>query len=194
MSADNASAWGLTGLIAAPRVTVRLAALQIFLLLGAACVGTCSESEIHLIPAGYEGPILIIFDDPAGVPERHERGKRVYAIPSNGVLRTRFGPNPGWGRPDYYYVDPAGRRTPVQRGGLCTDSVPGDVVRACRIAELSILGRLTPPYTSYVVGRNATYGAAQTRLESLVLAEVFRDSASTPSGAAGRRKDLNNPH
>jgi uncharacterized protein DUF6843 len=113
MSADKARGWsGPTRFLAAPRVTVRLAALQIFLLLGAACVRTCSEPEIHLIPAGYEGPVLIIFDDPAGVRERRERATRVYEIPSNGVLRTRFGPNPGWSRPDYYYVDPTGRRTP----------------------------------------------------------------------------------
>ncbi len=50
------------------------------------------ESVIYSIPSNYEGNVLIIFDQKSGVPPLYENGRRVYEIPSSGVLRTQFSP------------------------------------------------------------------------------------------------------
>lgn len=51
--------------------------------------------EIHLIPDGYEGPVVVVFDDPKGkFLEQNEKGAFVYKIPPSGELRVK-GPRPG---------------------------------------------------------------------------------------------------
>jgi hypothetical protein len=67
-----------------------------------------AEPETHLIPKGYKGYVIIIFDEKNGVPEKYENGSRVYEIPSDGVLRTQFKKQKGWiapGKVNYYYYD-----------------------------------------------------------------------------------------
>jgi hypothetical protein len=72
-----------------------------------------AEPEVHLIPKGYKGPVIIIFDDKQGKPEKYEGDKRVYEIPSDGVLRTQFKKQEGFIAPGdlkYYYYNENGRQ------------------------------------------------------------------------------------
>lgn len=71
------------------------------------------QNSIHLIPEGYIGPIIIIFDQPNGLKKRYEKGWRVYEIPNNGILKTQFGPTYGIQQHFYYYVDDSGKRKPL---------------------------------------------------------------------------------
>ncbi len=62
------------------------------------------EQEIIVVPKGFTGYILIIFNQKSGLPQRYEEGKRVYEVPSSGILKTQFRGN--YGRrefPEYYY-------------------------------------------------------------------------------------------
>lgn len=79
-------------------------------------LGSCkfAEDSIWLIPEGYVGPVIIIFNQPEGAPKKYENGKRVYEIPENGILRTRFGPNNGIQKHWYFYVNADGNRTPIE--------------------------------------------------------------------------------
>jgi hypothetical protein len=62
------------------------------------------EHEIVIVPQNYIGRVLIIFDQTNGVDQLYENGKRVYQIPTNRILKTKFSPNPGWiGLPEFYY-------------------------------------------------------------------------------------------
>ncbi|MEJ5996010.1 hypothetical protein WG904_16400 [Pedobacter sp. Du54] len=62
------------------------------------------EKEIVVVPRNYTGLILIIYDQPNGADPVFQDGKRVYEIPSNGILKTKFSPNPGWiGLTEFYY-------------------------------------------------------------------------------------------
>jgi hypothetical protein len=45
--------------------------------------------EIHILPNGYTGNVMIIFDQPNGVPKKMYKGFRLYEIPDSGILRTR---------------------------------------------------------------------------------------------------------
>jgi len=73
-----------------------------------------AEPEVHLIPSGYAGPVVIAFDQENGTAKRYEDGKRVYEIPPSGVLRTQFAPNSGtrqhW---EFYYISGDGIRSAV---------------------------------------------------------------------------------
>lgn len=183
LSASAPSLWRTLGIAAI--VLVVTAAIPAVMLFGSVFLWGRAEHEVHLVPAGYEGPVVIIFDDSSGAPERREGRARVYEIPPGGVLRTRLAPNPGWSAPDYYHVDAAGRRTPIVPGSPCADSLPGDPVQACRMPVMYIGGvgmseggePSRPEYESYVVGRRADAAALEARWDSVVRWAVFHDSA-----------------
>jgi len=73
-----------------------------------------AEDTIRLIPEGYEGPVMIIYNQKDGVPKEYEENKRVYRIPDNGLLRTQFEPNYGVQNHQFFYVDSIGERTKIQ--------------------------------------------------------------------------------
>jgi len=134
----------------------------------------CAEPEVHLIPAGFEGPVIIIFNDPNGAPMRREGRARRYDIPVSGVLRTQFGPSSGFGRPDYEYVDSAGHRTAIVPGTPCVDSLPGDPVQACLDAvRLNGNGAQGPHYEAYVVSHRANRRIMYDRGSHLVDSMLF---------------------
>ena len=160
------------------------------LLLVAQLVFNRAEREIHLIPAGYEGPVVVIFGDSAGSAERREGRARVYEIPASGVLRTHFAANDGVYSSNthhYFYVDAAGRRTPIRWGGACRDSLPATAVRVCDmplVMTMSSADRPQPPaYTSYLVGPLGHHEELQARWDSVVRTEVLDASeGDTPRG------------
>jgi hypothetical protein len=49
------------------------------------------ESQIVIIPNNYEGGIIILCGDKDGVPEKYNaKNERIYEIPKNGILKTKF--------------------------------------------------------------------------------------------------------
>ena len=78
-----------------------------------------SGSVTHLIPDGYVGPVVIVFNDPEGeAPNRGEDGGVVYEIPPGGVLRLST-PALEAGLYDitYFYVRPDGTRQEIPHRG-----------------------------------------------------------------------------
>ena len=86
-----------------------------YLLLLLTITGCAQEAEdtIRLMPEGYQGPVLIIFNQKYGTPKEYEGDKRLYRIPENGILRTQFGPNYGMQKHQFFYVDNEGNRTEI---------------------------------------------------------------------------------
>lgn len=72
------------------------------------------EPETYLIPDGFKGKVNIIFNQPNGSPVLYENGRRVYVIPSNGILLTQFKNEDGFVNHEYYYVGSAGTREKLQ--------------------------------------------------------------------------------
>lgn len=58
------------------------------------------------MPLHFEGNVLVVFDDSTGKEEKYYGNKRVYEIPANGILRTKF-KSPGSGRVSllFFYSD-----------------------------------------------------------------------------------------
>ncbi len=46
--------------------------------------------QIFVLPPGYVGPVVIVFDDHMGTATEFRGTKRVYRIPDTGVLITQF--------------------------------------------------------------------------------------------------------
>lgn len=63
-----------------------------------------SEQEIIIAPRDYTGYIIVLFNQEDGNQVRYEGKKRVYEIPSDGILKTQSSTNGGWGDyPVFYY-------------------------------------------------------------------------------------------
>jgi len=72
-----------------------------------------AENTIRLIPEGYKGSVLIIFNQEDGLPKEYEGDKRVYRIPKNGILKTKFKPNYGIQKHQFFYVNSNNERSEI---------------------------------------------------------------------------------
>lgn len=72
--------------------------------------GMSTFTEIHLLPAGYQGDVFIIPGVTTGAPARREGQTRAFFIPADGILVTQDHPNSEWHRSQFYYVLPSGER------------------------------------------------------------------------------------
>ena len=82
--------------------------LQIILFSGLLFFIGCNtgEREVYILPKNYIGVVYVLFNQKLGEKPKYEAGKRVYEIPSSGILKTQFSFNDGWhGMPEYYYAD-----------------------------------------------------------------------------------------
>jgi hypothetical protein len=90
------------------------------------------EEEIHLLPEGFHGSVVIYFDMPNGQPPEHEGKARVYRIPSNGILYTKMKDlGERWipdGHRRYYYVSKDSVRTQIQELYGARDPIERDRV------------------------------------------------------------------
>jgi len=84
----------------------------IWVLLSSSILFSCnkSEPEDYLIPYGYKGRVNIVFNQKGGVPLKYENGRRVYKIPSDGILFTQFKDEYGLIDHHYFYLDNTGKR------------------------------------------------------------------------------------
>jgi hypothetical protein len=72
------------------------------------------EPETYLIPQGFTGRVNVIFNRKDGAAPRYENGRRIYEIPSNGILLTQFKDEYGIVDHRYFYVDSNGKRTSLK--------------------------------------------------------------------------------
>lgn len=72
------------------------------------------EPETYLIPKGFTGRVNVIFNQKNGAAIKYENGRRIYEIPSNGILLTQFKDEYGIINHQYYYVDSAGKRSELE--------------------------------------------------------------------------------
>ncbi|HEX8814115.1 MAG TPA: hypothetical protein VF753_01315 [Terriglobales bacterium] len=78
------------------------------ILLGSATLYVGSTAEKFLIPEGYKGDVYVIYNASDGVPEKRTRWQVTYAIPADGVLRTRGSMIRNFTKPEYFYQRPDG--------------------------------------------------------------------------------------
>lgn len=80
----------------------------------ASCGYLRTKDGIYLVPKGYEGEVLIVFDQPDGVTPTIEDGLYVYKIPEDGVLKVKSPLETGFVNLKYFYIDDSGRREEIR--------------------------------------------------------------------------------
>ena len=92
-------------------------AAAILMVVLASFAGCKSRQVTHLIPDGYVGPVVIVFEDARGVEIKQDGdGGIVYEIPGGGVLRQNTSlPEAGWRHVHYFYVGLDGARREIPR-------------------------------------------------------------------------------
>lgn len=73
------------------------------------------ESETFLIPQDYRGNFVIYFEETCGTDAEYKNGKRIYRIPNDGVLITKFKREFGIVEDDFYLIDSFGNKTPLPK-------------------------------------------------------------------------------
>jgi len=76
-------------------------------------IGGEPKEAVYLIPEGYVGSVVILFDQADGVTPDIENGFAVYNIPRDGVLRVNTSAVYSVDELNYFYVDQAGNRTEI---------------------------------------------------------------------------------
>jgi hypothetical protein len=91
-----------------------LGTTPILFLLGNVFIWGRAQHEVYVLPAGYEGPVFVIFDRQGVAAIGEVDGAREIVIPPTGVLLTSSPPNEGFRNPDVYYLRSDGGREPVR--------------------------------------------------------------------------------
>lgn len=88
--------------------------INIFVLLFCLLLGSCksrkAEDVVYLIPKNYQGVVIIFFDDPNGKDTEYRKENRVYRIPANGILKTKFLLTKSLHQQSFFYIDSLGER------------------------------------------------------------------------------------
>ena len=85
---------------------------------------TGSRNGIYLMPSGYVGTVIIVYNQPDGVVLDVEGGYYVYKIPPSGVLKVTTPPYEGIVNLKYFYVDQTGERQEVKHITITGDHDP----------------------------------------------------------------------
>jgi hypothetical protein len=143
------------------------------------------QSQVHLIPKGYVGPVVILFGVPSGMdPQLDSHGATLYRIPATGILLLKSNAPPaGLYDKKYFYEAADGGREP-----LPYEASPGvlQVFAAVDGVTEAIDGVPTDHQRSlaYVVGvRDA--GSDWARRREAATEAAIRDLHETSSGHVG---------
>jgi hypothetical protein len=62
------------------------------------------EDSIYILPQDYVGYVVVLYNQADGEQKQYEGNKRIYKIPSSGILKTQFSPDYGITQfPEFYY-------------------------------------------------------------------------------------------
>lgn len=134
-----------------------LIAMPYLYAVGAGTLWDRAELEVHELPPGFLGPVVILLHDSAAPAGEHRAGARLYRIPTTGVLRTRAGVTRGWRRPDFRYAGAAaGVRLRFDPRCAPVSGRPpqgADDVRICPLASKVYSDVPARAYSAYLVTR-----------------------------------------
>jgi hypothetical protein len=69
--------------------------------------------ETFLVPAGFEGRINVIFNQPSSLPIPIADGRKVYNVPADGILITSSRLEAGWIDQEFFYIDSLGKQKAI---------------------------------------------------------------------------------
>lgn len=139
-------------------------------------ISSCStgEKEIYILPKDYTGYIVLIFNQEDGAEKKYEGDKRVYEIPSSGILKTQFKPNSGWSEfSEFYYENSNSKKIPYtyEFKELNADSifVYGGTTGT---ANRDLAGKSVVRFSKYYIGNKKQIQEAIDKAKSLNYVEL----------------------
>ena len=133
------------------------------------------EPAIFVLPEGYTGYVIIIYDQENGVAQKYKDKSRLYEIPETGILKTQFKNNPGWTDfPKFYYK----KVTSENQLSFTMDAknLPADTIVAfggsSGYVSKDIEGKEGIRYVQYFIGTEAQIDTAYKEAEKLDIAKL----------------------
>jgi hypothetical protein len=127
------------------------------------------DKEIIVVPKNYRGYVVIIYNQKNDV-SKYENNKRVYEIPSNGILKTLFKGNYGLREfTEYYFekIDPENKfPSYVEFKKIPPDTVVG-LMGANGNANKDYEAKQTVEYSLFYVGTRGDIEKAMKQAEKL---------------------------
>jgi len=68
------------------------------------------ESETYLVPKEFRGNFAVYFEESCGVDAEYEKGRRIYRVPDDGMLITKFEREFGIIDNEFYLIDTEGNK------------------------------------------------------------------------------------
>ena len=88
-----------------------------------------AEDEIFVLPNDFEGAVIVLYNKKDGQPEKYdEKGNRVYTIPKNGILKTKFKFQEGWRDIKYTYKNGIQLRYLIPSDNVWNDTINNNSV------------------------------------------------------------------
>jgi len=91
-----------------------LLGLIILVLINSNCFLKYPRDGIYLIPNGYRGDVIIVFNQPDGIIPEVENGLYVYKIPDDGILKVNTEGYTGVVNKSYFYIDKNNQRQGIE--------------------------------------------------------------------------------
>lgn len=134
-----------------------------------------NDGEIFVLPKNYKGYVVVIFNQKNGSSPKFENGKRLYEIPSSGILKTQFKGNYGLKDiPEYYFEKIADENKIVSYTEY--DKIPLNTIvgfiGANGTANKDLEGKKTVEYALFYVGDKNDIRKAIEQAEKLDVAEM----------------------
>ncbi len=128
------------------------------------------KNDIFIVPKNYTGYVIIIYGQKGGDKPIYEGKKRVFNIPSSGILKTQFDGNYEWKTlPEFYYNQIAPENQ--IRYILDPNKIPLDSVVAyggtSATANKDLAGKDVIRYSIYYIGNNGQIDSAYEKAENL---------------------------
>lgn len=135
---------------------------------------TTAEKEIYILPENYTGYIILIYNQVDGAKKNYIKSKRVYEIPSSGVLRTQFQPNTGWAEfSEFYYENNKSKKIPyTYKFEELNDSSVVVYGGTTGTANRDLAGTSVVKFSKYYVGNKTQIEEAIDRSESFDYAKI----------------------
>lgn len=110
------------------------------------------SQDTFLIPSNFRGTVYVYYDYPKGQPEEFEGSRRIYRIPTDGILFSQFklkGNSISLSDAKYYLLDESGNRKELQHCSVHDQNIDTTTVQAI-YGELGNSGEFGTYQTFYI--------------------------------------------
>jgi len=131
------------------------------------------ESEIFILPEDYIGYAIVVFNQKDGEKPKYFEGKRVYEIPSNGILKTQFEADYGMAEKFESFTKSVSEKNRI-KSGVFNEGLSESMVSVCCYSNGKAYSRNNESisYLKVFIGTKSEVKEITTKFEKLDLANL----------------------